>query len=116
MKLFLTSLFCFFSVVVAQADNAINLNQFKKNLQKVIVNSSAITNFWFGDDGVDCGKPQVRVLKIDFNGALTFFIQQSKNIHGCFYHTGYTCKTKFTTKKNGKITLKKVSLNKDCSY
>lgn len=103
--------------VVQSNSDAVQSNPevLKKKITEMIKDSNALDDFWYGDDGEDCGEPNFSIVKIDLKKQIAYLdIYQGKDIYACFYHYPFSCKMKYSFVKGNLKIPKKVEMLEDC--
>lgn len=113
-KTFLLIISCFLTLTVS-ANVQPNSGELEKKIIELIEDFNLLDDFWYGDDGEDCGKPNFSISNMDFKKQIVYLdIYQGKDIHACIYHSPFKCEIKYRFKK-GKLKLpKKVNMLNDC--
>ncbi len=69
---------------------------FKSELEEHIVYDSNVLNyFWSGDDGIECGEPEIDKLVVDYKSLLITFDVYPKGVHPSCERRPMTCEIEF---------------------
>ena len=117
MKKVLLIIITGFLTLTINADDQPHTKAFEKKITKMIEDSEMLDDFWFGDDGEDCGEPNFSISKIDFKKQTVYLdIYQGKDSYFCLYHLPFQCEMKYKFKKEKLVLPKEIDMLNDCSF
>ncbi len=106
---------CVLTIAVS-ADVQSNSEGFEEKINEIIKGSNNILDdFWYGDDGEDCGEPRFSISSIDLKKQTVYLdIYQGKDIHACFHHSPFKCEMKYSFEKGDLKLPEEVDMLDDC--
>ena len=86
-------------------------NTFKENLIEAIYTSNILDIFWNGDDGIECGEPQIKLLVIDYSKHKIIFEVDPAARHYTCEARLMTCEVSFSEDENQLIIVENSSVS-----
>ena len=107
--LFALSLIIFVSLSAFAESDVVKIETVHKLKNQIVenltYNSTVLDYFWYGDDGIDCGVPDVELLSIDYQESkIKFSIIPAGLAHHC-EKRAMTCELNFKTGPEGSILI-----------
>lgn len=108
------------TLLTQQSYSSVNLNSweaFRAELNEQIINSDVLADFWYGDDGIDCGEPSFTVTGINFDASLINIeiTQAEGTTYGCI-KSPFVCEMRYSFTDDSEIKLETVDLINDCDF
>ena len=94
--------------ITATANTPSAIDKFVTDMNTKIVKAEALEEFWYGDDGEDCGEPQFTIENIDLkNKTMALEVYQTEEKHECS-SLAFQCKLTYKADQEGKVVFNKV--------
>lgn len=115
MKKTLLIIIACFLTLTTYAGIQSNPKAFEKKITEMIEDSDMLDDFWYGDDGEDCGEPNFSISKIDSKKQTVYLdIYQGKDSYFCIHHSPFKCEMKYSFKKGQLKLPKEIDMLDDC--